>query len=208
MKLKQKRWNPIHIRKYAFLVTSVALLTAITVALAWFSYTRKIQTATLIDVPEIYIEGPQGEGSQLLDLGDIDLTNGTSREYVFRVVAATGIKYRLQIAYTTNVPFTYTIYPASKSGKGNNVETGGENFYYSDSLSGKSLAKDTTKDLTYGESNTNKVHADANPQYWQSVPVEQIEKYSYYVLKVSWAAGLANNKETDMVYMTVKTDVG
>lgn len=204
MESKQKRWDYGKRAWLILLLVVVGLISAISGTLAWFSYVRQIQTATLIDVPDIYIEGPNGEASQFLELGDIDVTKGNSREYVFRVVAAPGSKYRLQFAHTTNVPFTYTIYMASKSGSGDSVVAGGETFYYSESLAGQYLDTKITHQLTYGESDT--VQTDAEPRYWQSSDVLQSEKYSYYVLRVSWNAGLKNNKETDMVYVTVKID--
>lgn len=211
MDSKQKQWVFWQNSRLLLLVVAAVIVTAITGTLAWFSYIRKIQTVTLIDVPEIYIEGPQGEGSELIELGDIDVTNGTSREYVFRIVTIPGNKYRLQFAHTTNVPFTYTIYPASKSGYGNSIVTGGETFYYDANtrLAGAYLDQNgdrsVTHAVTYGNS-TNQVHKDAEPRYWQSETVTQSERYTYYVLRVSWEVGLKNNKETDMVYMTVKID--
>ena len=207
MDSKQKQWVFWQKSRLLLLVVAAVLVTAITGTLAWFSYIRKIQTVTLIDVPEIYIEGPQGEASELIELGDIDVTNGTSREYVFRIVTIPGNKYRLQFAHTTNVPFTYTIYPASKSGSGNSIVTGGEPFYYDANtrLVGAYLDTTDTHTVTYGNS-ANQIQKDAEPRYWQSETVTQVEKYSYYVLRVSWEVGLKNNKETDMVYMTVKID--
>lgn len=204
MKLKQKRWD--HWQKsQLILVFAVAVLViAISGTLAWFSSIQKIQTATLVDMPQIYIEGPEDAVSQLIPLGDIDVTNGTSREYVFRIVTKPDNQYRVQFAHTTNVPFTYTIYPASTSGSGNSVETAGHTYYYNINtpLSGTNLDRVQTHEVTYETSAS--VQTDAEPQYWQSEIVKQEADFSYYVLLVSWDQGLKNNKETDMVYLTVK----
>lgn len=185
-----------------FLLLLVISVT-ISASLAWFSSVRKIQTATLIDVPDIYIEGPNGETSKLLDLGDIDVTNGNSREYVFRVVAERRSKYCIQIAYTTNMPFTYEIYPVNSNETDKYVEVGGKYYYYNEPLNGEYLDKNVTKLLTYNDDD--KVQKDASPQYWQSNPVIQEDAYYCYVLQISWNNSLINNKETDMVYLTVKT---
>lgn len=202
MELKQKRRNH---RQKSQLIFALALVLVVAVSgtLAWLTYVRKLQTATLVDVPEIYIEGPEDAVSQLIPLGDIDVTNGTSREYVFRIVTNQGNQYRIQFAHTTNVPFTYAIYPASTSGTGNSVEVAGHTYYYDSELDGKYLNKSDTHDVTYSPS-TNRVQTDAEPLYWQSGYITQPDQYSYYVLKVSWDSGLKSNKETDMVYLTVK----
>lgn len=205
MELEQKRrerWQ----KSPLILVLALVLVVAISGTLAWLTYVRKIQTATLVDVPEIYLEGPEDAVSQLIPLGDIDVTNGTSREYVFRIVTNKDNQYRIQFAHTTNVPFKYAIYPSSTSGTGNSVEIAGHTYYYDSELVGNYLNKSDktiTHDVTYSPS-TNPVQTDAEPLYWQSGYITQPDQYSYYVLKVSWEPGLKSNKETDMVYLTVK----
>ena len=205
MKLKQKRWDHWQRIQLVLVFAVAALVIAISGTLAWFSSIHKIQTATLVDMPQIYIEGPEDAVSQLIPLGDIDVTNGTSREYVFRIVTKPDNQYRVQFAHTTNVPFDYTIYPASTSGSGISVETAGHTYYYdiNTPLSGTNLDREQTHEVTY-ETSANSVQTDAEPQYWQSDIVTQENNYSYYVLLVSWDQGLKNNKETDMVYLTVK----
>lgn len=202
---RQIQWNRQLKNRLFYALAMVALLSFISGSLAWYAHTQRVQTATLINMPKIYIEGPDGSVIDLIELGDIDVTNGTGREYVFRIVTAQGNNYRLQLAHTTNIPFTYTIYPVSESQTEYSVLDTGETYYYdmANPLGGEYLEKSDTHDITYAPS-TNTVQSDAEPKYWQSVPIMQNGNYTYYVLRISWNEGLKNNKETDMVYLTVK----
>lgn len=206
MKLKQKLWDRWQKNQLVLLFFIIILIIAVSGTVAWFAYIHKIQTATLIDMPQIYIEGPEGAESQLIPLGDIDVTSGTSREYVFRIVTKPENRYRVQFAHTTNVPFSYTIYPVSTGVSGNSVTVEGNTYYYDNTnpLAGAYITdNDATHQVTYG-SDSNHVQEDAEPRYWQSQVVTQGSNLSYYVLKVSWNGELKNNKETDMVYLTVR----
>ncbi|MDD5833068.1 MAG: hypothetical protein PUC98_06300 [Clostridiales bacterium] len=215
MESKQKRRGLMWKSLLFYLTAAVLSVAAVSGTLAWLSYIRQLQTATLIDVPEIYIEGPDGGSSELLELGDIDVTKDVKhKEYVFRIVAASKSGYKLQFAYTTNVPFTYTIYKASENNSDGalSVTVGNKSFYYSEKLKGNTYRNDNTHDLTYGSIKKERVHRDAKPKYWQSEYIWQEETLAYYVLSVSWDewnnGSLKNNKETDMVYLTVKTGTG
>ena len=89
MESKQKRRGLMWKSLLFYLTAAVLSVAAVSGTLAWLSYIRQLQTATLIDVPEIYIEGPDGGSSELLELGDIDVTKDVKhKEYVFRIVAA------------------------------------------------------------------------------------------------------------------------
>ena len=213
MESKQKRRGLMWKSLLFYLTAAVLSVAAVSGTLAWLSYIRQLQTATLIDVPEIYIEGPDGGSSELLELGDIDVTKDVKhKEYVFRIVAASKSGYKLQFAHTTNVPFTYTIYKANENELegASSVTVGGKSFYYSEPLGGSYYRNEKTHNLTYGS--IDRVHKDAEPKYWQSEYIWQEEPLAYYVLSVSWDDWnnglLKNNKETDMVYLTVKTGTG
>ena len=202
-----KRW-------YKFLLfrelAAIVLILSISGTLAWLSYVRNLQTATPIEKPDIVIEGPNGETLDFIQLGDVDVTKDTSREYVFRIVTGKNSSYQIQLAYTTNLPFSYAIYPASKTsadGSSHSVTEGDNTYYYgSDPLTGTTYQNDKTFGATYDPSDQGRVQSAANPKYWQSNPVSQQETQTYYVLVVSWDEGLTNNKETDMIYLTV-TDI-
>lgn len=88
---------------------------------AWFSNQRKAAVMTKIDAPTtLYIfAGGQQEDAANIDLGDIyikqaDLEAGNNMyaEYVFCVAGKDVSYYDLQLAHTTNIPFTYDIYHA------------------------------------------------------------------------------------------------
>lgn len=197
MEPKEKQWNRQQ-KRLILLGLALAVLTlAITGTLTWLSYVRKLQTATLVEKPDIVIEGPNGESMDFIQLGDIDLTSGTRLEYPFRIVTGMGSSYRLQLAYTTNLPLNYAIYPASKDESGNIAINGSL-------LTGTTWDKAKTLGKTYDPGD--QVQADANPEYWQSDMVQQSGLHTYYVLVVTWSDELTNNKETDMIYMTV-TDI-
>ena len=231
MELKQKRrdrWQ----KSQLILVLALVLVVAISGTLAWLTYVRKIQTATLVDVPEIYLEGPEDAVSQLIPLGDIDVTNGTSREYVFRIVTNKDNQYRIQFAHTTNIDFQYTIFPAQKGegGGSSRIDYLGNQYTFDTgkTLSGGYLNRNegtglafetgTYHDKTYATDDALgaayiKVQSNAEPLYWRSAdsiafPAERNEEgyyINYYVLRVSWGESLVNNKETDMVYLMVET---
>ena len=60
---------------------------------------------------------------------------------------------------------------------------------------------------TYG-SNTN-VHFDSVPSYWQATIDSNIDPNTkkfcnYFILEVSWEVGHLNNKETDLIYLSVE----
>lgn len=212
----------------ALIVT--CLLAVVMASLAWLNHVRSLQTATWIYVPSLWIDN--AHGTNTMNLGEIDVQNAEEytakgdpcRRYVFAVCSnSSKDKFRVQLAYTTNIPFTYTIYPARE-----NDPAGGDktytitaaddtyNYYYSSPLSPK---QDVTMplqnhDKTYGDYSY--VHTNAEPKYWVSdvqsldpntedtgaVKVNEIPTYArYFVLEISWSSTLVNNKETDMVYL-------
>ena len=209
-------------QKYQLILALIvtALLAVVVGTQAWLTYVRRLQTAAVVDMPNLIIQGPLDSDTAPLELGDIDVTNGNSRQYVFSITATNASGYKLQLAHTTNIPFTYTIYKAQLSTN----ETSGihiGNFWYdyktegTGKLSGEYLNLDdetkkadhTYHDQTYG--GYRNVQQNAEPLYWQSdsVKVQSHEtgiQRDYYVLDISWNENLKNNKETDMVYLTVE----
>ena len=105
---KQNKWQ-----KYQLLLALIAtaLLALMAGTLAWLTYVRRLQTATLVDMPNLIIQGPYGADSAPIELGDIDVTDGSSRQYVFSISAINADYYKLQLAHTTNLPYKYTISP-------------------------------------------------------------------------------------------------
>ena len=208
-------------RKYiwilALVLTLTALLAAIVGTMAWLRYVRSLQTITQISLIQLPLVGPDGTESLSIEPGEIDMSSSGSKEFVFGVEPQNTNTYWLQLAHTTNLSLTYTIYPATKSTaqpSGNYVQEGSVFFAYDRFLTGDYLNRNAemlaTKEFhnsTYGSSvSAEKVQENAEPLYWQCGPIKTTpDEIDYYVLKISWSQG-ANNKETDMIYLTVGTN--
>ncbi len=99
-------------------ITLTALVLIAMPVLAWFA-SRK-QTATVINInapTTINIESGNREPVEMINLADIDVeeiddqgTLVSEGDYVFCVTGKYLQKYDLQIARTTNIPFTYELY--------------------------------------------------------------------------------------------------
>ena len=209
---KQDKWQKYQV---IFTLIAAALLTVLVGTLAWMTYVRRLQMATIVDMPNLIIQGPLGADTSPIELGDIDVTNGTSRQYMFSITATSASGYQLQLAHTTNIPFTYRIYSATLNGSGPNTITVANHTYSynrNNPLTGGYLNQDgitqkankTLHEQTY--ETYPHVQQNAEPLYWrsESVKVTSDPQRDYYVLDVSWENGLKNNKETDMVYLTVE----
>lgn len=207
-------------RQLVLALIATALLALMVGTLAWLNYVRALQTATVVDMPSLIIRGPLGSDSEPIRLGDIDVTAGTSYECVFSVHASKATAYKLQLAHTTNIPFTYEIFHAedpveTEPSSGSYAKENQYYYSYSTPLGGSYINLDSVNNHSYLADNSlhsksygsyEFVQINAEPLYWQSVsvPVEG-EGLDYYVLVVSWEEGLTNNKETDIVYLTVET---
>lgn len=213
------------------LITALVLTAALIVAapiVAWFTYNRQIALTTDINAPtKIYITAGNEESVINLDLSDIDVEEKdesgkaiTHKDFVLGIAGSDVEKYKLQLAHTTNIPFTYTLYEAVEvTSDDYNVEYTGEDgvaHYYKKSaeVSGDYLNKNgnvangTYHNKTYGDYNN--VQQYVEPLYWQSANLSVRNKKSqnfcdYFIIEVSWSEGVANEKETDMVYLTVKS---
>lgn len=218
MQPEHNRFRFFHNPKILILALAVAvLLTATAGTLAWLRYVRSLQTVTLIHVSDLYLEGPNGVNSTAINLGSI----GPGSNYYAFGVKSNVPMYKLQLAYTTNLPLSYSIYPAAKASTGSltyPVTTIDDfTFYYNPSqcvtggyLNSENgqLAKKSQHDITYkksdGSSNVySPVQVNAEPVYWQSEYLKAaVGSVDYYVLEVSWIEEMQSNKETDMIYLT------
>ena len=198
---------------------------------AWFTNEKKLDTITKVTAPTTLVIGAGNkEDAANIDLGEIDVTKvdentkqGKS-DYVFCVYSDSVLgSYKLQLAHTTNIPFTYTIYKATEDTNTGDVTYTAENgtsYYYNkngEAIVGKYLNQDTTDnkiaqssghyhEKTY-ENNYNNVQKNAEPLYWQTTnaitPTSAGNGFTdYYILELTWADNLQNDKETDMVYIT------
>ena len=214
------------------LVVSCALIMVL-VSLAWLNHTRSLATATRVHVPTLWIDNIHGTNA--MNLGEIDVqdvneyteNNRPCRRYVFAVKSNDSNSFRLQLAYTTNIPFTYTLYPAIEYAQeqGSYVQVGTYFYAYGDPMSPekKIQAHNETYQSVNSEGNKivyKNVHDNAEPWYWVSkaqtldsgdqtegnyVTKDGSYYTRYYVLEISWDSSLKNNKETDLVYLLAES---
>ena len=100
-----------------FLVIALVLailLTAATGTMAWIRYVRSLQTVTLVHVSDHNLIGPDGKNTTALNLDSIDVSTQGPRCYAFGVQSSQP-SYRIQLGYTTNISFSYSIHPASET---------------------------------------------------------------------------------------------
>ena len=216
------------------LIVSCALMMVL-VSLAWLNHTRSLATATKVHVPTLWIDNIHGTNA--MNLGEIDVQdveehttdNRPCRRYVFSVKSNVAKPFRLQLAYTTNIPFAYELYPAIEytQKNGSCVQVGAYFYAYGDPMIPEKCtqAHDATYLTTSVDSEGNatktvysekKVHDMAEPYYWISkeqtldstdetegsyVTKDGAYFTRYYVLEISWDGNLKNNKETDLVYL-------
>lgn len=214
----------------SIIVTLILLVTF--VSLSWVHYQKGLQTLTAINAPfKLYINAGHNEDIVNLDLSEIDVTQGKYKYYIFCVYGVSTSDYVLQLAHTTNIPFTYTIYQATEtldktsiSYQANEGKDKGKTFYYElgdelvggyinlDSATG--LANTKYHQISYGDgsSSYDYVQVNAEPLYWQGQDSPErgaigtdASFCNYYILKVSWdnVDDIENNKETDIVYLMV-----
>lgn len=113
-------------QKTEFIIAS-ALTVAFMIALpvyAWFASNKNLETITKIKNPgEIVIRAGKRTGQTEADpivnfeMKDIDIESiaaGKTQQYVFSVLPGdVNIGYDIQLAHTTNIPLTYTLYKAT-----------------------------------------------------------------------------------------------
>lgn len=124
----REKFNELSNSKKAQVVIASTLSIFLLIAVptfAWFSLNSKIETLTKIKAPTtLDIKSGHAYSIEYLDLSDIDATEADQsgyghKDYVFSVKAGTSIsEYDIQIAHTTNIPFTYTLYRAKELGSG------------------------------------------------------------------------------------------
>lgn len=198
----------------------VLLMTSVT-AYAWFTNRRRLDTMTKINAPSALVIGAGNkEDSINIDLGRIDADADVKmKDVVFCVYSDESVQnYKLQLAHTTNIKFTYKICKASasaaESGDVVYVDENDNSHYYTKgaALAGGylnqsgTIANGSLHGKSYGDYNY--VQQNAEPLYWQTtdniVPTSNNGSgfVDYYILEVSWGADVENDKETDMVYIT------
>ena len=169
--------------KLLFICMAILILLISGVTFAWLRVYRNIDNLGMVKAPvRLELRAGALESIEQFDLGEIDVsTPDLSQSYVFAVYGDKGTQYKIQLAYTTNIPFTYTIYTAkqykneqegnSDTGKSEadvvyteHKSSGAETYYYykKDAISYRILnqnglvakAEGAYHNKTYGESET------------------------------------------------------
>lgn len=192
--------NKTFIYRYLALVLVLAALISATVStLAWLQYKRSLQTMTKVQFSTLNLTDID-MSSAPIDLGEIDWKKDTKTEMPFLVQANPGTKYILQIGHTTNLPLTYTIKPLGENNaQGTPIEGSNLNLPKN---SNSNIADKTLNPQTYSDGD--QVQQNAEPVYWQSVPIQCGPKGAdAYVLIVSWDSTVTViDKDTEMIYLT------
>ena len=222
MKRILKRFNELsNTQKIEFILASLCSIMLIigVPVFAWFYYANNLETMTQIKEPDnLDIRAGNFDPIINLELSNIDIEdmqkNGTSQYYVFSVSAGDyKINYNIQLAYTTNIPFKYTIWRATKvSGSGENIvayhplNNVDEVTYYKKDASpleliplnadedntshyGRVIAQSngTYYDKTYLDGDQPEIYAV--PMYLKTAtPVTPTEKgdHDYFILQLDW----------------------
>lgn len=152
-------------------------------------------------MPVLYIKDHNEGDTQALSIGNLDVSVEGHKDIVFAVTASRKTQYNLQLAYTTNIPLIYTIYKATKTENDFVIQTDTNSQDIQLSLSKLTW---NTHSETYGEYNY--VQVNAEPKYWQTADAVSInrDEVQFYILRLNWYKAI-NNKETDMIYITVST---
>lgn len=211
----------------------VLLITLVGTSMAWLSKRRSITTATSIIAPyKLNIGAGNLQAIEELHLGNIDVkninTDGTySRDYVFCVYGSPATDYRIQLAYTTNIGFDYDVYRAQEPNETRITVTDAEfvgndlqEWYFSRANNVPVISRSNIINLSadgrtasdgrsYSDGDVYQKNAKA--LYSQSDVIilsEQENKDNvfahYYILRVKWNGSFTNNKETDIIYITVE----
>lgn len=204
---------------------SVVLLVALPVY-AWFTHKRSIALTTKINAPtQLYITAGNKESVANLEMADIDVENGSYKDFVFGIGGADVQQYQIQLAHTTNIPFEYEIYRAKSVQEADKDDDTvvyvsdevNKTFYYNidgDKISGnylnqngsEILANNTLHEKSYDSYGN--VQKNAEALYWQSGVLPANDNSNpfcdYFIIRVKWNSDVKNNKETDMVYLTVQ----
>ncbi|MDD4849980.1 MAG: hypothetical protein PHO10_04705 [Gemmiger sp.] len=201
---------------------SVAAVTALLGSYAWFYNQRGLRTMTEVEAPyQLTIYGGNKTEITEIDLSGINLDSTTRKaHFVFCVSGTSTEAYEIELAHTTNVPFTYSIYKTTQKTEDQQVpgdilfnkSPDGKNYYYTlgeSPLPGHYINLGIASDLA---STTDKAYEDtykaygsaatvqkrAVPLYYllnnpitpPTLPAGETTFYDYYILEVSWDESL------------------
>ncbi len=119
LKKFREKLNKLSVREKVELSIALFLTTALIIAIpvmAWFAYQRQAATMARINSPaKLSIKSGYAEDIINFKISGIDVGDGDKADYkdfVFCVEGEDVTSYNLQIARTTNINFTYTLYKA------------------------------------------------------------------------------------------------
>lgn len=210
-------------KKSIIIYTVLCVLLTFSISVyAWFDLKKEIETVTMVQKPTMLVlTSGNIEDIERFNLGDIDVEESTSKEYVFGVYSDVKVDYKIELAYTQNIDFkSYEIYKAREhnsflEGSVVYITESGEKLYYSkadpDPVDMAEYIDD--QDLTY--ENYEYVQDKAVPKYYiqrdaviHSLDADTDKGFiDYYILKIDWEGkNIQNDKETDMIYIIVSSD--
>lgn len=119
--MKESRFKQLSTAKKVQAVVASIATAAFAVALpvvAWFAHQGELAMLTKVNAPaKLYINAATHQEDIInLSLSDIDTEQqGVDyKEFVFCIAGENVASYDIQIAHTTNIPFTYEIFPATE----------------------------------------------------------------------------------------------
>lgn len=208
-----------------------ALLAGSLTVYAWFSKEKKLTTLTMIQEPTMLVlTSGNTEDIERFYLGDINVMLSESnpnpyRDYVFGVYSEVKLDYELELAYTQNIPFEYSVFKTSQVSEADGdillytTESGEEQYYDNSKETELKMNKffsseEDAKNATYGEYSN--IQSKAIPEYLISEEVfhsnetgDQKGFTDYYILHVNWEKvkdTIKNDRETDMIYIIVSSE--
>jgi len=191
---------------------------------AWFSYSDKIETMTKVKEPEkLNLCAGDGDSIENFELSNIDLEDiqksGKPKCYVFGVVTGNSKTfYDIQLAHTTNIPFTYTLYRAEETNSSDTDAVvyesldGKKTKYYERTGSklelndlnadeeqyGRTLAETDDKYYSLAYDDGDKPEIYAVPMYSQVKGLETLDSsHDFYILEIGWDSESATKGLTD-----------
>ncbi|MBO4216458.1 MAG: hypothetical protein J5940_00785 [Clostridia bacterium] len=99
--------------RLATLISAVVMLLSAFTVWAWLYQGRRVAAIDEVSNPtSIYISAANKEDIRYIDLSGIDVSEGDHKDFVFCVRGDHVNNYRLQLAYTTNNQFSFSVYSA------------------------------------------------------------------------------------------------
>lgn len=194
--MNEKKWmnkfGNLSTSKKIQLISACLLSISIMVALpvyAWFTNVRQASTVAKINSPaKLSIKAGKAEDIVQFKLSGIDVGDDEtagSRDFVFCVEGEDISSYNLQLAHTTNIDFTYTLYKAHTDPNGDAIYTDSEGHIQkyakgfeftttygdyinkdTDGASGRKIGNDEYTLKSYD--NDEQKQKFAEPLYWQT----------------------------------------